>query len=103
MWLIDAVDLVETVKYRAAHAKSPEEKDAYMQVLWDISQAPTIEAEPVRHGRWIVVYPWRGSSQTTLMCSACKTCQPVGAHLETPGCPYCRAIMDGGDNNGSNP
>lgn len=57
-----------------------------------INNAPTIEAEPVRHGRWI---------QTTLKgyyeCSACGY-----EHTSNPDqrfCSYCGARMDATDTN----
>ena len=48
---------------------------------------PTIEAEPVRHGRWI---PHKITSSS--MCSECKKY----ATFETPRCPYCGAYLRGG-------
>lgn len=61
-------------------------------------QLPTIEAEPVRHGRWIK------QKDGTLDCSACRSTAPYkedryGEVIEAPiypRCPYCGAIMDGG-------
>ena len=60
-----------------------------------IKQMPTIEAEPVRHGRWI-----EGTSRGSysIYCSYC------GSHKETicptDYCPNCGARMDGGADNG---
>lgn len=64
-----------------------------------INKAPTIDAVPVRHGRWI-------ESTTDLICSACETafndeiawmCRdlPYGYPMY---CPYCGAKMDGEEN-----
>ena len=59
----------------------------------DLSYLPTIEAEPVRHGRWI----WKGDDKGWF-CSECGG----GCLLDTEsdwfksnGCPHCRAKMDG--------
>lgn len=69
----------------------------------DISKAPTIEAEPVRHGRWIPVgydgyadgLPVYGEWE----CSECRF--EVEGEGEPPlnYCPECGAKMDGGDEN----
>lgn len=51
-----------------------------------IRNAPTIEAEPVRHGRWDYY------STTMQECSVCKRHTP--RHRYT-FCPHCGARMDG--------
>ena len=60
------------------------------EIILDIDEAPTIEAEPVRHGRWIGK-PIAGYS--TVRCSACGD-----VFLENNGkwkyCPHCGAKMD---------
>lgn len=52
-----------------------------------IGQAPTLDVEPVRHGRWIIssdgYYPY---------CSECKE-EPKGGNM-TKYCPNCGAKMD---------
>ncbi len=63
-----------------------------------IDEQSTVEAEPVRHGRWIK------QKDGTLDCSACRSTAPYkedlyGEVIEAPiypRCPYCGAIMDGG-------
>ena len=66
--------------------------------------APTIDAEPVRHGRWIEdekAYP--GPDLSNYVCSSCKR---VGGTwikcLKSENlftyCPWCGAKMDGGEN-----
>ena len=64
MRLIDADALLERMK----------RTNRYFNVKFDIEEAPTIEAEPVRHGRWIleahkerVNYRWN----VTAECSEC--------------------------------
>ena len=46
----------------------------------------TIEAEPVRHGRWIPTRPYMYSVK-------CTVCGDIW-ELETPRCPSCGAKMD---------
>ena len=58
-----------------------------------LKTSPTIDAEPVRHGRW----EWRGGIP---WCSNCGE-MPPGYSYEgdvntTPYCPNCGAKMDGG-------
>lgn len=57
---------------------------------FEVDEAPTIDAEPVRHGRWIGK-PIGGYS--TVRCSACGD-----VFLENNGkweyCPNCGAKMD---------
>lgn len=52
-----------------------------------IDDAPTIDAEPVRHGHWVICsdgyYPY---------CSKCKQ-EPSGKNM-TNYCPNCGAKMD---------
>lgn len=66
-------------------------------VLHLIQQAPTIEAEPVRHGRWEdhMVRDWR--------CSECGKRVPKQVRFDgycyndkLAYCPHCGAKMDGG-------
>lgn len=50
--------------------------------------SPTIEAEPVRHGRWVV----QDEGRTRFMCSECKAKNYDGSGRY---CPNCGAKMDG--------
>lgn len=67
-------------------------KEAYDMV----DEAPTIDAEPVRHGRW--EYQYNDS-----ICSACgyvNRCEPITRYRnDSPYCPKCGAKMDGGKDN----
>lgn len=55
-----------------------------MQILFD--KFPIIDAEPVRHGRWIPTRRYMYSVK-------CSICGKVW-DLETPHCPSCGAKMD---------
>lgn len=66
-----------------------------------IDKAPTVDAEPVRHGYWIVKKTAIGAEYT--ICSECKTDfkfktdKGTFARLDMRGmlgCPNCRAKMD---------
>lgn len=58
-----------------------------------INELPTIEAEPVRHGRWIDGMPYTNSHWR--VCSECHRSadHPAGGHEY---CGRCGAKMDGG-------
>jgi DNA-directed RNA polymerase subunit RPC12/RpoP len=60
-----------------------------------LKEAPTIEAEPVRHGRWVEGVPY--------ICSECGKPAPEEENNSeyykcwlSPYCPHCGAKMDGG-------
>lgn len=73
-----------------------------------INEQPTIEAEPVRHGRWETWgYVFHGIEWKR--CSCCGKCADVSYYglldgeirMSTPAiCGVCGAIMDGGAENG---
>lgn len=70
-------------------------------LVGDIDDAPTIEAEPVRHGRWIDGADSFGAERGKFrVCSWCNTCFPRDDAIVPPaywqGCPNCGAKMDGG-------
>lgn len=65
----------------------------YFHVKFDIEEAPTIEAEPVKHGKWRLV-------ECGTQCTSCtrvfdhhfEISQQVCSKLKR--CPECGAIMD---------
>lgn len=64
----------------------------------EIDKQPTIEAEPVRHGRWIPVTNGRGGHE----CDQCRNYAPsyqTGKEHLSDYCPNCGARMDGGAEN----
>ena len=59
------------------------------EVRASLKAAPTIEAEPTKHGHWI--YKWHGMFHRDLpICSECKNF----VVYETKYCPNCGAKMD---------
>ena len=61
----------------------------------DIAKAPTIEAEPVKHGRW----EW--DTEDIYRCTVCYEKVHVKEVMGRPDwdyCPNCGAKMDGGAN-----
>lgn len=93
MRLIDADALhheltVEMVK--CARTSTTNKMTMAERVLDKLDEAPTIEAEPVRHGRWKLLNDGNG------ICSECK-CRTVAVwdfDNSLRYCPHCGATMD---------
>ena len=64
--------------------------DVFYRVLHLLEEAPTIEAEPVKHGKWIEKY-------CSWYCSECGKSGYKGYIPAKPSdfCPNCGARMDG--------
>ena len=96
MRLIDADELENAL----AHFKGTKDTLYYDEIKMYIDDAPTIEAEPVRHGRWltweeILHVDKRAPNNLGVFCSMCNK------HSDnmTNYCPVCGAEMDGGEKN----
>lgn len=65
----------------------------YIKAFDAINEAPTVDAEPVRHGKWIE-HEWAEESEGLLIpnyeCSECHTWE----RNESDYCPKCGARMD---------
>lgn len=107
MRLIDADAVYELHSNYPAFARSYADLTDLRDILDD---APTIEAEPVKHGRWIKVGGDMHSSGYAVSCSNCGKYHFVhyrgslgGLYghdelFEEPSqCPNCGAKMDGGN------
>ncbi len=103
MRMIDADVLLDSIKIQML-----DEDYDITCVIPDIENAPTIEAEQVRHGRWL-----RGSAYPHhIFCSVCYATYipndeiPLWkseSYFNVPRnyCPYCGAKMDGGGYDGN--
>ena len=87
MRLIDA-DALKDKSYWECYS-DPDDDYEYVLVT-DIDRAPTIEAEPVRRGRWETRNEY---SMYSIYCSACGRWQMS----RTKYCPDCGAKMEVGD------
>lgn len=60
------------------------------RIIDTIDEQPTIDAEPVRRGRWIPVKGYEG------ILYKCSTCNGRWSHttIETPYCSQCGAKME---------
>lgn len=98
MRLIDADELVPDTEY-------DDDYDAFLSFSYvQIDDAPTIEAEPVRHGRWVECdykHLEHGMIETEpkagLCCSYCRTAFQKKKMTYKQYCPNCGARMDGAD------
>ena len=63
-------------------------------VQQNIKDATTVDAEPVRHGRWIEKGYVCG--ETEYQCSECKETEWRTSASRLKYCPFCGAKMDGG-------
>lgn len=65
-----------------------------------VNSLPTVDAEPVRHGKWII---WdeiiAGIYHTVSECSECGFTTDKMSREEMPYCPNCGARMDDGNRN----
>lgn len=98
MRLIDADALLEDIGEEPMNwTNSPEEiqeHSDWKQTVAIINSALTIEAEPVRHGHWVIKkrhehYP-SGKEYEEDFCSACN----MRGSIEYDYCPHCGAKMN---------
>ena len=90
--LIDECD--ECINIEWNHKVAPvswaDAEEEFKQRLLD---APTIEAEPVKHGKWAL--PENVEIAITCICSECKNEFPIWAKKDYKYCPNCGARMRG--------
>ena len=89
MRLIDADAIPYTMLYKESWLKGTgvEEQGVFKSA---IDAMLTIEAEPIKHGRWIKRHLCNGD--TVYQCDQ-KKCYKVQIHM-SPYCPNCGAKMD---------
>lgn len=88
MRLIDA-DVLKPDTKTFTSAYSEELTEFYSQKA--IANAPTIEAEPMRHGEWI------RKPSNLFQCSNCHMHITIPDRVNAYYCKYCGAKMDGKD------
>jgi len=82
------MEIIERVTNEAVEKKQPK----YLiqsRIIAEIAGLPTIEAEPVKHGRWI------DNGICDSMLSACSICGYSCGAYSFNYCPNCGARMDG--------
>lgn len=87
MRLIDADELKEYKCDTCDNRERCEDREQVCSEIADIDEQPTIEAEPVKHGRWIDL------DGTPF--AKCSVCGEKHYGCITPYCDMCGARMDG--------
>jgi len=88
MRLIDA-DALKNKGY-TLHRTYMKDASTMVYEIKNIDDIPTIEAEPVRQGRWLGVNPM----VDTLICSECGE-NIISEEFKSNYCPNCGAKMEG--------
>ena len=78
------IDATRIEQYILNNCSDNEEINA---IYAEIVNAPTVDAEPVRHGRWLT------SPTGWLYCSECEGEPPCEINVGTDYCPNCGAKM----------
>jgi hypothetical protein len=91
MRLIDADALLKIYKNWLPQLIKPEDagdRNGVETCIAVLEDAPTIDAEPVRHGRWELVH------KELSECSACGMIRNIRTQFAWAYCPNCGAKMD---------
>ena len=97
--LISREALAEHFKGHISAAKNARDfraADAWGGALWDVQDAPTVDAVPVVHGRWERMEEYCNHAKT-FRCTACKSTVEYPhftRFCEYDYCPDCGAKMD---------
>lgn len=89
MRLIDADKFIEYLGLDAENSR--EENLGEIVILEDFDRQEIIDAEPVRHGKWIY------GEDVDIQCSVCGMDACLGldyVQIKTAYCPHCGAKMD---------
>ncbi len=88
--LIDVDTLLKELRKSCEyHAKNSRELSLLQRDIIIVQEQPTIEAEPVRHGKWRFV-----NCATGLRCQCSECLHWVDAGTDKNYCPNCGARMD---------
>lgn len=70
----------------------------WMDAMDYIEDAPTIDAQPVKHGHWVELPKALNPNETPCQCSNCKhVISFYYGYPKSKFCDECGAKMDGGD------
>ena len=93
MRLIDADALLEKITQYAEYSHGVILGNMFLrEVVDEIEEAPTVDAAPVVHGRWIFEY-WKSGYIKRCYCSECGNA-PKDAYSPPNYCDNCGAKMD---------
>lgn len=88
MRLIDAVELLKKMLREGDAYTNDDIRHGYHNCQILVYDAPTIDAEPVIHGKWIE------NDNGTYSCSKCQSWIPNEQHYYARYCLRCGALMD---------
>ena len=90
--LIDADELIRKIQEKEGEPDYQHEGESWSVGLIMAEEiadsAPTIDAEPIRHGKWVK------NDNGTYSCSECQSWIPNEQHYYARYCLYCGAKMD---------
>lgn len=104
MRLIDADALIDEIKNGLWDWDSVDgikSSTVLKQTISDINNMPTIDAEPIKHGKWIPLYPHDVPITNEYKCSVCGLGFDEDEETECvvydtfKYCPHCGSRMDG--------
>lgn len=67
----DVLEIIERVTNEAVEKRQPKHL-IQKRIIAEISGLPTIEAQPVKHGRWELITQNKFTGTKTLRCTYCK-------------------------------
>ena len=103
MPLKDADKLKKSMERMLITGKEPDkERYTYDVVCCVIDEEPSVDAEPVRHGRWKVFYENLQEQLSGCQCSVCEYTFFGRLSDSYNFCPRCGAKMDGDKQDASN-
>ena len=95
MRLIDADELI---KHACRSTEWSHGEHPMVVEVDDIDDAPTVDADPVKHAHWIIIASQDVNEKPDFICSSCYCISPVRGY--TRYCPNCGAMMLRGEQDG---
>lgn len=84
--------MMELIDRGTLLAEMPTIESEYKYARKIIQEQPTVDAEPVKHGKWIVEYEVKDGR--SMRCSECQMVFWVGSGRNGNYCPNCGAKME---------
>ena len=85
VWLSDCREYGSNMTERAEQAVM-----TFNECILRVKGAPTVDAVPVKHGRWIYHPDWQADGECGYECSECG----MGSDVDYPYCMLCGARME---------
>ena len=85
-----ALEGLENLNAISFYEANEHSKEAYMETKGMLKTLPTVDAVPVKHGRWIYHPDWQADGECGYECSECG----MGSDVDYPYCMLCGARME---------